>query len=209
MIKSFKIFGERHTGTNVVNIFIKHNFALEAKGFEFLGWKHRLAPTSQELKKHKLDGVLFIFTFRSPYSWLRAMHREPYCYHYPDISKLSFEEFITFQIEDYENSISMWNIKNKSYLNLAEQLTNSIVIKLEDFASNQQEIFTRLNQITNNDVSVMTTIKSYLNGRGVIEGRDLHKNISMDKVPLETLRVINSFIDKEIMEKLNYKIEEF
>ena len=39
------------------------------------------------------------------------MHQEPYYDHYPKIKELSFDQFVQFSIEDYENAIAMWNQK--------------------------------------------------------------------------------------------------
>ena len=117
-MKSFKVFGERHTGTNAISSFLEKNFNLENKYYEYLGWKHRLAPSHEELKKFNLVDNLFLITFRNPYSWLKAMHKEPYNYNYPQIRELDFLSFLQIPFEDYENVIKMWNQKNHSYLNI-------------------------------------------------------------------------------------------
>ncbi len=141
MIKSFKIFGERHTGTNALSMFISENFNLQMRYYEYLGWKHRLAPNFQEFSKFSTSDTLFIYLVRNPYSWLQAMYREPYYNHYRRINELPFEEFLTFPFEDYENLISMWCKKNNSYLEMAKWVPNSLVIKVEDFRENQHEVF--------------------------------------------------------------------
>ena len=204
MITAFKIFGERHTGTNVIQQFISLNFNLEAKYYEYLGWKHRLAPDDLELKKHNIDNTLFIFTFRSPYSWLKAMHREPYYSHFPGMTQLSFDEFITFQIEDYENSISMWNKKNKSYLELSRKVPKALIITLEEFRLNQSKIFQSLNSILETDIQEMKSITSYINGRGILKERDIDENIFMDNLSPRNLDTINSLLDFNIMAELGY-----
>ena len=114
-IDSIKIFGERHTGTNALNLFIRENFDLTFKHYDFLGWKHRLAPKKSEWVKYDTANTLFIFLFRNPYSWLCSMYREPYYHHYLKINDRPFEEFLKFSIEDYENIICLWNQKNESY----------------------------------------------------------------------------------------------
>ena len=116
LVQSFKIFGERHTGTNALSSFIIENFNIKFLYYDYLGWKHRLAPNETEIQKFATQETIFLFTFRNPYSWLKAMHRDPYYYHYPKITELNFFEFVQFQIEDYENLIMLWNQKNSSYL---------------------------------------------------------------------------------------------
>ena len=83
MIDSIKVFGERHSGTNAIGYFAGQNFNLETKRHDFLGWKHRLAPEREEWSKFDVESCLFIFCLRNPYSWLQAMHKEPYYEHYP------------------------------------------------------------------------------------------------------------------------------
>ena len=98
-IDSVKIFGERHTGTNALSLFIRENFDLKFKYYEFLGWKHRLAPKKVEWIKYDTNNILFIFLFRNPYTWLNSMYKEPYYHHYLKINDRSFEEFLKFSIE--------------------------------------------------------------------------------------------------------------
>ena len=81
---------------------------------------------------------------RNPYSWLPAMHKEPYYDHYPKIKDLSLENFVQFSIEDYENCITMWNQKNDSYFRMSEEVPNSIIINVEDFHADQKKFHERL-----------------------------------------------------------------
>ena len=66
-----------------------------------------------EIVKFNLVDNLFLITFRNPYSWLKAMHRETYNYNYPQIRELDFLSFLQIPFEDYENVIKMWNQKNQ------------------------------------------------------------------------------------------------
>ena len=136
-INSIKVFGERHSGTNAIGYFVSENFNLKSQNYDFLGWKHRLAPKKAEWIKFGVENCLFIFCIRNPYSWLISMHREPYYEHYPKIKDLPFREFIKFSIEDYENCIEMWNQKNHSYFLMAEEVPNALVINVEDFHDDQ------------------------------------------------------------------------
>ena len=147
MIDSIKVFGERHSGTNAIGYFAGKNFDLQFKHYNFLGWKHRLAPEQEEWSKFDVESCLFIFCLRNPYSWLQAMHKEPYYDHYPKIKELSFEDFLKFSIEDYENSIAMWNKKNLSYQRMAKEVPSSIIINVEEFHSSQEKIHADLQQV--------------------------------------------------------------
>ena len=141
-IDSVKIFGERHTGTNSLNLFLRENCELEFKYYEFLGWKHRLAPKKVEWMKHDTNNVLFIFLFRNPYTWLNSMYKEPYYHHYLKINDRSFEEFIKFSIEDYENSICLWNLKNNSYLRMSKDSPKTTFIQPWNNELDQSVLYT-------------------------------------------------------------------
>ena len=144
IVQSFKIFGERHTGTNALSSFIIENFNIKFLYYDYLGWKHRLAPNETEIQKFATQETIFLFTFRNPYSWLKAMHRDPYYYHYPKITELNFFEFVQFQIEDYENLIMLWNQKNLSYLEMINKVPISMLVKVEDFHNDQQSYFDKI-----------------------------------------------------------------
>ena len=54
-INSLKVFGERHCGTNAIGYFAGKNFNLQVKHYDFLGWKHRLAPKKNEWSKFDVE----------------------------------------------------------------------------------------------------------------------------------------------------------
>lgn len=207
MINSVKIFGERHTGTNVLRIFLKEHFNLYPHEYSYLGWKHRLAPQESEIEKFDITNTLFAFTFRSPYTWIQAMHREPYYPQCRDILHRPLEEFVTFQIEDYENSITMWNQKNRSYIELSKKLTNSLLVKVEDFRNFPSVTVEKLNLLLGTDKQNINRIDTYVNGQGMRKG-DVDKNLNMKPLPQSTLELINKHLDFQVMNELGYNIEE-
>ena len=178
MIDSIKVFGERHSGTNAIGYFAGQNFNLQTKRHDFLGWKHRLAPEREEWSKFDVESCLFIFCLRNPYSWLQAMHKEPYYEHYPKIKELSFEDFLKFSIEDYENSIAMWNKKNSSYQRMAKEVPNSIIINVEEFHSSQEKIHADLQQVLGVDNSPVIPMNEYVNGRGRHTDKDIQSALA-------------------------------
>jgi hypothetical protein len=141
---SLKIFGERHTGTNALQAFITQNFNVQARYYGFLGWKHRRAPQADEWSRIDYMNTLFIFTVRNPYTWLRSMHKEPYCWHQPDLKEMPFERFLQHSLEDYENVIKMWNEKNRSYVRMCQEVPHGLFVKLEDFALDQRAVYNRI-----------------------------------------------------------------
>ena len=162
------------------------NFNLKFNHYDFLGWKHRLAPQQAEWEKFEVKNCLFIFCIRNPYSWLKAMHKEPYYEHYPKIKELSFEEFIKFSIEDYENAIVMWNQKNLSYLQMSAEVPHSIVIPVETFHRSQENIHAELQKIADKPNTPFIPMNEYVNGRGRHDNKDI-KFVIICKLPFLSL----------------------
>ena len=205
IVQSFKIFGERHTGTNALSSFIIENFNIKFLYYDYLGWKHRLAPNESEIQKFATQETIFLFTFRNPYSWLKAMHRDPYYYHYPKITELNFFEFVQFQIEDYENLIMLWNQKNLSYLEMINKVPISMLVKVEDFHNDQKSYFNRISSKIEFNGNFIP-MDRYLNGRGQSSDKSVTKSLSIPNLSREEIEVINRYLDKDLMKELNYNL---
>lgn len=205
LVQSFKIFGERHTGTNALSSFIIENFNIKFLYYDYLGWKHRLAPNETEIQKFATQETIFLFTFRNPYSWLKAMHRDPYYYHYPKITELNFFEFVQFQIEDYENLIMLWNQKNSSYLEMINKVPISMLVKVEDFHNDQKSYFNRISSKIEFNGNFIP-MERYLNGRGQSSEKSVTESLSIPNLSREEIEVINRYLDKDLMKELNYNL---
>jgi len=205
-INSIKVFGERHTGTNAIGYFVGKNFNLKFLHYDFLGWKHRLAPKKDEWLKFDVQNCLFIFCIRNPYSWIQAMHREPYYDHYPKIKDLSFQEFVQFSIEDYENCIEMWNQKNDSYFRMSNEVPNSIIVNVEDFHADQNTFHKNLTDLLNSQDLPLIKMNDYVNGRGRHEEKDIASSLEVPELDKSVVKIINSFLSLETMKKCNYKL---
>lgn len=205
IVQSFKIFGERHTGTNALSSFIIENFNIKFLYYDYLGWKHRLAPNETEIQKFATQETIFLFTFRNPYSWLKAMHRDPYYYHYPKITELNFFEFVQFQIEDYENLIMLWNQKNLSYLEMINKVPISMLVKVEDFHNDQQSYFDKISSKIEFNGNFIP-MERYLNGRGQSSDKSVTESLSIPSLSHEEIEVINHYLDKDLMKELNYNL---
>ena len=204
MIDSIKVFGERHSGTNAIGYFAGKNFNLQFKHYDFLGWKHRLAPEQTEWSKFDVESCLFIFCLRNPYSWLQAMHKEPYYDHYPKIKELSFENFLKFSIEDYENSIVMWNKKNLSYQRMAKEVPHAVIVNVEEFHSSQEKIHADLQQVLGVDNSPVIPMNEYMNGRGRHTDKDIQSALAIPSFKKNITELIHAFLSDEVMEQCNY-----
>jgi hypothetical protein len=205
IVQSFKIFGERHTGTNALSSFIIENFNIKFLYYDYLGWKHRLAPNETEIQKFATQETIFLFTFRNPYSWLKAMHRDPYYYHYPKITELNFFEFVQFQIEDYENLIMLWNQKNLSYLEMINKVPISMLVKVEDFHNDQQSYFNKISSKIEFNGNFIP-MERYLNGRGQSSDKSVTESLTIPSLSREEIEVINHYLDKDLMKVLNYNL---
>jgi len=204
VIDSIKVFGERHSGTNAIGYFAGKNFNLQFKRYDFLGWKHRLAPERTEWSKFDIENCLFIFCLRNPYSWLQAMHKEPYYEHYPKIKELSFEDFLKFSIEDYENSIAMWNKKNLSYLRMAKEVPHSIIVNVEEFHSSQEKIHADLQQTLGKDNASFIPMNEYVNGRGWHDNKDIESSLTIPSFEKNITELIHASLSEEVMKQCNY-----
>ena len=205
-INSIKVFGERHAGTNAIGYFAGKNFNLNFLHYDFLGWKHRLAPKKDEWSKFDVQNCLFIFCIRNPYSWIKAMHREPYYDHYPKIKDLSLEEFVQFSIEDYENCVEMWNQKNDSYFRMSYEVPNSIIVNVEDFHADQNTFHKNLADLLNSQDLPLIKMNDYVNGRGRHEKKDIASSLEVPELDKSVVKIINSFLSLETMKKCNYKL---
>ena len=205
-INSIKVFGERHCGTNAIGYFVGKNFNLKFQHYDFLGWKHRLAPKKDEWSKFDVQSCLFIFCMRNPYSWIKAMHKEPYYDHFPKIKNLSLENFIKFSIEDYENSITMWNQKNDSYFRMSDEIPNSIIINIEDFNADQKNFHNNIADILSTYDIPFIKMNDYVNGRGRHEKKDIASSLRIPKLDKKLIRIINSYLSEKTMKKCNYEL---
>ena len=63
--------------------------------------------------------------------------------------------------------MAMWSIKNTSYLEMAKWVSNALVIKLEDFRNDQNEVFKKISGFIPPKQERCIELNSYINGRGI------------------------------------------
>lgn len=211
MVKSFKVFGERHCGTNAVTFFTARNSGLKYNHFH-MGWKHRIAPNPREHQKYS-ENTLFVFCFRNPYSWIKSMHKRSYEEHKMSIymRKLSFDDFLRYPFLDFENIITTWNIKNNSYVRMAREVPYSIKINIEDFNQTQKEINKKLNKITNKNLPLFN-FDQYINGSGLKKDAvfdhkgEIERSLSVPELTKDQINYINKFLNKDLLHGLGYDL---
>lgn len=95
-----------------------------------LGWKHSKVDLNLVKNHSEIDNICFITLTKNPYSFLLSLYKRPY--HWIGPRPFSFSEFIRSKwivqkrdksgIKYYDNPIHLWNDKNKSYINLKENV---------------------------------------------------------------------------------------
>ncbi len=172
-----KLYGERNTGTNYLSQLLERNlqvillpgtipswlqwisprmewprdlyFALTFS--KNLGWKHRMAPTPEELANFANDikSVCFVTVTKNPYSWLLSLYRRPY-HNYSRMP--SFEEFLQRpwptvrregHPEPFPNPVVIWNEKNRSYVNLSAY-ASCLNLRYEDLVLNPESTIEKI-----------------------------------------------------------------
>jgi hypothetical protein len=129
-----------------------------------------------------------------------------------ELKKLRFREFLKYPYGDYRNPIIMWNLKNKSYLEMAAYTKNHIFLRYEDFL---ESVSGPLNEIANKfELAIpplYKNIHSLLTNTHGISGNRFHsdyytKEIWRTKLSSKHIEIINRFLDKELMSQLNYSL---
>jgi hypothetical protein len=119
---------------------------------------------------------------------------------------LSFQEFVQFSIEDYENCIEMWNQKNDSYFRMSNEVPNSIIVNVEDFHADQNTFHKNLTDLLNCQDFPLIKMNDYVNGRGWHEKKDIASSLEVPELDKSVVKIINSFLSLETMKKCNYKL---
>jgi hypothetical protein len=119
-----------------------------------LGWKHSLVKPASKLKRSALfknKSVAVVTITKNPYSWLLSLYRNPY--HRHDMQVIDFENFLslpwktTFRdntLRTLESPVELWNLKNESYLKLAE--INALNITSEEISRNPEAVVMKISE---------------------------------------------------------------
>lgn len=119
-VNNFTIYGERHSGTNLLESITKESLGL-AVTWDF-GWKHFFGFVKyQQIVQSK--NTLFFAIVRNPYDWIIAMYSKQY--HIPKENERPFNQFLLnewFSIDDYGKEIKndRHYLLGRKYKNLFE-----------------------------------------------------------------------------------------
>jgi hypothetical protein len=209
-MKFIKIYGEQNSGTIYLEWLLKKNLdATLLDSYDF-GWKHRIAPSKDELTEKMKQEVLYLCLVKNPYSWLISMHKRPY--HHESLHKLSLMEFIKYSYGDYRNPIVMWNQKNDSYVKMEEYVQLHEIVKYEEILEDPPKFMNLLaEKFGFSKPAIFKNISSLLTNSHGIKSQSFHKDYYLNEDWRKNLRhdhvkEINSWLDRDLMQKLNYSI---
>jgi hypothetical protein len=181
-----------------------------------LSWKHTATEFGGAAD---FSECAVILTTRHPASWLLALHRRPY--HAAEKVSTDFSEFLTTKwkpvrrdnlSERFVTPVEMWNVKMRSYMSLARQLSEQGVpfvwLRFEDFVVDQSAAFERIRgfllspaeSATAVDESTKDKSKSYQYYRNYY-GRALWLN----EIDERSLGMIDRSVDWEIAGLFDYR----
>lgn len=184
-----------------------------------LGWKHACVKTVRELKN--LDSlrrdICFVSVTKNPYSWLLSLHRNPYNQQFrkdkPDFETFLQTEWKTNARDNCEkllkNPIELWNLKNASYLQLAE--LGGLNITTEDVIRDPEAIINtiaghfsikkRVDEFLNYEDSTKDVKKDFAYYQDYYLNERWREGISGDAIA-----IINNTVDRTLMKRFGYEV---
>lgn len=184
-----------------------------------LGWKHS-RPNKEIVINHlKHDSQLLIFFLvKNPYSFLLSLHKRPY--HNESKKGLKFQNFLSDKwetvsrekaIKAFDNPIEMWNDKVKSYLEILNLFPNQVqLIRYEDLIENPNKILelisTNFNVEFKQSEFVNYETSTKLDNKIFSDYAEYYiQERWKEKLTISDINFINKFLDKDIMNLLDYK----
>lgn len=184
-----------------------------------LGWKHACISSAEELRHDDIlkRDIYFISLTKNPYSWLLSLHRKPYS-HQHKRGKPDFETFLRSLWktvardncgELLESPVALWNIKNTSYLQLAD--LNGLNLTTE---STVQEPAAVIEKISGH-FSIDKRSDLFINHEKFTKDgskdfawyQDYYSNERWrDKLSVEAISIISAAVDKNLMSHFRYEV---
>lgn len=210
--RRIKVFGERNSGSIYLEWLLSNNLKVKVVDNWVLGWKHRLAPSPDELTDEVAD-IRFIVLSKNPYAWALSQHRKPH--HYEELKKLSFTDFIRFPFGDYSNPIEMWNRKYQSYLALADYSNRTTFVRYDDLIKSPEAELAKI--VAHLDLAkglrwFIDEPRTISHDQGV-KDRVFHADYYLSQkwkkeLHSSDIAYINQKVDPKVVEKLGYTFME-
>ncbi|MFC1876752.1 hypothetical protein ACFL2E_05715 [Thermodesulfobacteriota bacterium] len=183
-----------------------------------LGWKHTCVKPFEELSKYInfRSDLVFLTITKNPYSWLLSLYRRPYHQYYSE--RPSFETFLQrpWKTIGRDNTkpvlkspIELWNIKNKSYLQLKE--TNTLNVTTESIFENPESILENISR----QLSIKRISDRFVNYERSTKDKSKDSNYYRnyylsekwrDDLSSDAIAIINESIDIKLMSHFGYKL---
>lgn len=182
----------------------------------------------------------YITLTKNPYSWLLSLYKRPYHYNYKfsifknpylrlltlyrrpyhyTVKKLSFEQFllsewITTKRERtdkiIENPIELWNMKNRSYLNLHKNF-DSLSLKYEELIANPEALIIKIKE----KFKIYYKYSSFQNisqsTKGDKKDFSFYRKYYLEEqwkeqLSEESISIINQYLDKDLLNYYDYNL---
>jgi len=184
-----------------------------------LGWKHGCPPLA-EIEKYNTDSLVIITITKNPYSFLYSIYKKPY--HIKGNKSSSFANFLRqnwltrgrdlCEKKSLDSPLELWNLKNKSYVDLKNKVTKTVInVTYEQLIKNPEECMRKIAAEGNIKFNVNGRFENYLkttkNSNMTYE--DYRKYYLTEEwkseFNKEDFAYLNPKIDNELMEYFNYK----
>lgn len=183
-----------------------------------LGWKHTRVKPVAELARYKISdrGIYFITITKNPYAWLLSLYRNPYHQYFGE--KPDFETFVQTPWETVgrencpkrlNNPVELWNVKNASYLPLAE--LEGINLTAESLLDHPESIIdtisSRFSIAKNGNTFINFTQSTKEKGKDINYYRDYYLDEKWRRLlSAEAVSTINKFLDRNLMDHFGYAV---
>lgn len=185
---------------------------------QHLGWKHSCVKPASKLVRYALvnDDLAFLTITKNPYSWLLSLYKRPYHQHH--IEKPDFEKFLSSpwgkvgrdRLDgNIINPIELWNIKNRSYLNLTK--LNVLNLTSEKIISSPRQV---IDQISHK-FSIQKKSEKFLDMKRSTKEANKDSDFYLDyylnekwrnEISSREIALINGYLDRELMKRFDYKV---
>ena len=184
-----------------------------------LGWKHSKVKDADSLRKHTLvkqNGVCFVTITKNPYSWLMSLYKRPYHQQYkvkPDFETFLQLPWTTVRRENVRghiaNPIELWNIKNRSYLQL--ETLSVLNLTTEAIFEDAELVLQKIGKTFDIAIRSSTFINFEESTKYEAKGSDYYREFYIkekwkENLSKEARSIINYYVDKDLMAKFGYKL---
>jgi hypothetical protein len=183
-----------------------------------LGWKHSKAKDAEVLRKSPLlkeSSVCFVTISKNPYSWLLSLHKRPYHQKYsvkPDFETFLQLPWMTVRRENVRghiaNPIDLWNIKNRSYLQLGK--INAINLTTENIFEDAEGVIRQIGENFGIKHRAINFVNFDQSTKYESNGSDYYRDYYLkekwkESLSKEALSIINRYVDKDLMAHFGYQ----